>query len=530
MSAISVSLPESAATQPRGLRFFPCQRTKGQQIPIVLVHGWGGDSQIWQTIPLVLSEYIDVYTLDLPGFGSSASLNSYSEQDLLNWLHSQLPSSCYLVGLSLGGMLCRAYAAQYPAAVLGVVTIATNSRFVADKQYAQAMPKADFKQFAALWNQDPHSCLKRFKILQAQGDQQQRKLIAQLRKLNFKMQVSAATALLNLLATMDGSKHIEGIKCPSLAIFGSEDCLVPPAAADVLPHHYRRVIIPQASHLPHLTAQSQVVRQVQVFIDQQQNGVDKSRVAKSFGAAAAKYDTAATIQNWSGQQLIKRIANTPLPDSILDLGCGTGAHTTQLKTLFPNATVMGMDIAPQMLNYARHKNGNKNIPWLCGDAENLSLQDLSQSVIFSNFALQWCNNLNHLSAEIFRILKPGGRFYFALPGARTLYELRDAWEQVDTEPRINHFFTTDQWRLSLQSCGFEKIELDQTTKIEHFPSVRDLMKTIKAVGANIQKGDKPKPFVGRSQFDRMYKAYEKYRTEQGEIPATWDIIYGVVVK
>ena len=530
MSALSGCLPKSAITPSSGLRFFPCQHAKGKQTPIVLVHGWGGDSQIWHTIPQALSEYKDVYTLDLPGCGSSAPLDDYSEQSLLDWLQSQLPKSCYLVGLSLGGMLCRAYAAQYPSAVAGVVTIATNTRFVADKQFAPAMPRADFKQFVGLWDQDPTSCLKRFKSLQAQGDQWQRQLISQLRSVNFKVQVSAATPLLNLLATLDGRKHIERISCPSLAIFGSEDCLVPVAAADELPGHYRRVIIPQASHLPHLTAQSQVVRQIQIFIDQQQTGVDKLRVAKSFGSAATAYDGAATIQNWSGQQLIHQITDTTWPDSILDLGCGTGTHTAQLKALFPSAALTGMDIAPQMLNYARYKNANKNIDWLCGDAENLSLQDLSQSVVFSNFALQWCNNLNDLAAEIFRILKPGGQFYFAVPGPRTLCELCDAWAQVTNQSPINYFANIDEWRHSLQYAGFEKVELNQTKKVEHYLSVRHLLKTIKAVGANIQTTQKSSSYLGRSKLAEIYKAYEKHRTEQGDIPATWDIIFGIVVK
>ena len=35
--------------------------------------------------------------------------------------------------------------------------------------------------------------------------------------------------------------------------------------------------------------------------------------------------------------------------------------------------------------------------------------------------------------------------------------------------------------------------------------------------------------TGRKQFEQLYNAYEKYRTNR-EIPATWDIIYGVAVK
>ena len=41
----------------------------------------------------------------------------------------------------------------------------------------------------------------------------------------------------------------------------------------------------------------------------------------SFGSAAETYEAAASVQNWSGQQLIKGLENVPCVNSILDLGC-----------------------------------------------------------------------------------------------------------------------------------------------------------------------------------------------------------------
>ena len=107
---------------------------KIHRAPLVLVHGWGANSQIWQSLPSALGKYYDVYTLDLPGFGSNL-LEEYTEQSLVEWLHAQLPDRCYLVGLSLGGMLCRAYAAKYPQSVMALITISTNLRFVANQEY-----------------------------------------------------------------------------------------------------------------------------------------------------------------------------------------------------------------------------------------------------------------------------------------------------------------------------------------------------------------------------------------------------------
>ena len=529
MSTAPNLLQHSTDTALSGLTFYPSQFNKQLHDPIVLVHGWGADSQIWRDFPNQLSQYADIYTLDLPGFGDSTPIDSYSEESIIDWLDEQLPDACYLIGLSLGGMLCRAYAAQNPTRVRGLITISTNLRFVANKQYPQGMSKADFSYFSQSWRQDPNACLKRFKSLQAQGDQHQRQLMAELHNLNVDINTAGASGLLDLLAKLDGAGHIENIDCPSLAIFGGEDRLVPASAAKVLPKNHSRVVIPNASHLPHLSQPVMVFSEIKNFFLCKNNLLNKTQLAKSFSSAAGTYDAAARVQNWSAQQLIKNLNDVPCVNSILDLVCGTGTHCAQLKVIYPQASVLGIDLAPGMLNYARYRHEGKAMNWVCCDAESLPIVDCSQSVVFSNFALQWCENLQQTLAEIFRVLEFGGHFYFAVPGPRTLNELQTAWLQVDSTPRINEFLPLDNWQDSLQSCGYTAINIQRNERIEYFSTVKDLMHSIKAVGANVKKAGY-QTYTGKKQFEQLYNAYEKYRTSQGEIPATWDIIYGVAVK
>ena len=529
MSSASVVVQLPSDDESTGLSFFPCQSVKQLQYPIVLIHGWGADSQIWRDFPYQLSHYADVYTLDLPGFGDTASLDSYSEHSVLAWLDQYLPETCCLVGLSLGGMLSRAYAAQNPSRVHSVITLGSNIRFIEDSQYPNAMLVADFNNFTKTWHQTPDICLKRFNSLQAQGDQRQREVLAELRNLNFKIDRDGASGMLDLLATLDGAEHIKHINCPSLAIFGAKDQLVPATAVADLPKSYATMVIPQASHLPHLSAAVTVLNKITMFLGLQDKVSIKDQLARSFSIAANAYDHAAKVQSWSGQQLIKRLDKTVAIDAITDLGCGTGAHCAQLSALYPTASVSGIDLAPGMLDYAQARYGDKLANWICCDIEHLSLADNSQSLVFSNFALQWCDNLQQTVTEIYRVLKPGGYCYFAVPGPKTLCELRDAWLQIDTEPRVNDFLSLDAWQNSLQACGFKTIKLHSEKKIEYFTTVRDLMHSIKAVGANVKKAGVIK-HTGKSQLQQLYRAYEIYRNSEGNIPATWDIIYGVVEK
>lgn len=512
------------------LTLYPAAKQKLHADPIVLIHGWGANSEIWQTLPQKLSEYADVYTIDLPGFGNSPSIASYTEQALVTWLDQQLPQRCYLIGLSLGGMLCRAFAAQQPNRVLGLVTISTNLKFVADKQYQTAMPSSDFEQFSAIWHQDPSLCLNRFSGLQAQRDQQQRQLTRQLRGMDVEIDTFAGEAMLSLLGKLDGTQHIEQISCPALAIFGAKDCLVPIAASKQLPQSHQTLVVDSASHLPHLTAQALVLEKIGAFINQSKYQLDKQQVAHSFGRAAKTYDSAAHVQKWSGKQLLSALDMPQNPKSIVDLGCGTGAQTALLNKLFPQAEVTGVDFSAQMLAYAKANQGNSAIQWLCCDAEDLAIDNHSQDLVFSNFALQWCNDLTPSLTEIYRVLKPQGQFHFAVPGPNTLWQLRQVWAQIDSDIHINRFISCSQWQSALESVGFTNININTTTKIEHHPSVRDLLWNLKTVGATNHNSGKNKRLTGKKQIKRLYQAYEQFKTSDNTFPVTWDIIYGCAVK
>lgn len=512
------------------LNFYPATNLKLHSQPLVLVHGWGINSEIWQDLPQKLSEYVDVYTIDLPGFAGTKPIDSYSEQSLVDWLYKEIPQPCYLIGLSLGGMLCRAFASEYPDKVIGLVTISTNLKFVADSGYKSAMPLADFELFSALWDNNPQVCLNRFAGLQAQGDHKQRQLIKQLRQLNSHIDFDAGKAMLGLLADLDATQEIDKIACPSLSIFGSQDCLVPEVAAKQLPKQHNTLLIETAGHLPHLSCQSEVVEAICDFIDRPKYKLDKQQVAQSFGRAAETYDNAAQIQKWSGEQLICGLDIGKTPQTIVDLGCGTGWHSCILKQKFPTARITGVDFSSEMLAYANAHQSVPDINWLCSDAEDLALEDSSQDLVFSNFALQWCNDPYQSLAEIFRLLAREGQFHFAVPGPRTLWELREVWSKIDKNIHINRFLSMSQWRSALEETGFSDIELTSVTKVENHPSVKDLLLNLKTVGATNHNSGKAKYLTGKNHIKRLYDGYQRFQTAEGTYPVTWDIISGYAVK
>jgi malonyl-CoA O-methyltransferase len=92
-----------------------------------------------------------------------------------------------------------------------------------------------------------------------------------------------------------------------------------------------------------------------------------------------------------------------------------------------------------MVHEARAMHGGK-LRGLCADAEQLPLADASVDVIFSNLALQWCEDLPGAMCEIARVLVRGGCAAICTLGADTLWELRAAWRTVDQSVHVNRYY------------------------------------------------------------------------------------------
>jgi demethylmenaquinone methyltransferase/2-methoxy-6-polyprenyl-1,4-benzoquinol methylase len=96
---------------------------------------------------------------------------------------------------------------------------------------------------------------------------------------------------------------------------------------------------------------------------------------------------------------------------VLDLCCGTGDMTAALLAQRPaNAEpVTGLDFSAQMLARARVKYSTANALWVEGDAMHLPYADGSCDLVTAAFGFRNLTNYAEGLAEIYRVLKPGGR-------------------------------------------------------------------------------------------------------------------------
>lgn len=107
-------------------------------------------------------------------------------------------------------------------------------------------------------------------------------------------------------------------------------------------------------------------------------------------------------------------------DRVIDLACGPATQLAQVARLNPQASFLGIDLAPAMLADARRHiaaQGLGNVELATGDMTDLrDVADASADVVMSTFSLHHLPDSAALArcfSEIRRVLKPGGRVYLA---------------------------------------------------------------------------------------------------------------------
>jgi len=256
--------------------------------------------------------------------------------------------------------------------------------------------------------------------------------------------------------------------------------------------------------------------------------IDKRKVAESFSKAANTYDSVAELQREVGETLLGYLPQNH-PERVMDLGCGTGYFGPKLSEQYEEASLLNLDLAFGMLQFARAQRTLAQAQWICADAEALPIADQQLDLIFSSLAIQWCENINALFAEINRVLKPGGQFVVATLGPDTLKELRQAWSHADSFTHVNEFQPAEQLLYALPS-GLSCVQLQEEQKVLRYSQLKHLTDELKRLGAHNMNAGQQQGLTGRERLRRFKQGYEQQRMNDGALPATYQVIYAVFEK
>lgn len=260
--------------------------------------------------------------------------------------------------------------------------------------------------------------------------------------------------------------------------------------------------------------------------------LNKRLVRESFDRAAPGYDDVALLQQTIAQRLLERLDLIKLqPQRILDVGAGTGQLTLQLTRRYKNCEVIALDLAPAMLRLARQRLGILD-KWfgkqrfICGDADHLPLADNSVDMIISNFAIQWCSDLDQTFTEFQRVLKPNGLLLFTTFGPDTLKELRQAWRTVDDAIHVNSFIDMHDIGDAMMRAKFSDPVMDTERLTLTYKDGMAVMRDLKAMGAHNVSAGRSHALTGKQKLQQMLTAYDTFRNSEGLLPATYEVVYG----
>jgi ubiquinone/menaquinone biosynthesis C-methylase UbiE len=105
-------------------------------------------------------------------------------------------------------------------------------------------------------------------------------------------------------------------------------------------------------------------------------------------------------------------------DRVLDVACGTGVVTRMAaEKVGATGTVAGLDLTPGMLESAKAATpADLDIDWYEAPAEAIPLDSNSFDVVLCQMGVQFFSDAIAALAEMRRVMRPGGRTLFTLPG------------------------------------------------------------------------------------------------------------------
>jgi pyruvate dehydrogenase E2 component (dihydrolipoamide acetyltransferase) len=241
---------------------------EGEGPPLILLHGFGGDINIWVFNQEALSEAgRTVYALDLPGHGQSSKdvgegdLDSFVEV-LSGFMDETGVEKAHLVGHSMGGAVAGSFALAHRERIASLVLIASvglgeeiNEDYI--EGFIAANRRREMKRVLGL--------------LFANPDLVTRQLVND--ELRFKRMDGVDEALRAVADKMfpDGSQaegpDLSGLETPVLVIWGQDDQIIPASHTENLSDGARIEILEDTGHMPQMESAGRTNRLIGGFLD-----------------------------------------------------------------------------------------------------------------------------------------------------------------------------------------------------------------------------------------------------------------------
>ena len=174
--------------------------------------------------------------------------------------------------------------------------------------------------------------------------------------------------------------------------------------------------------------------------------------------------------------------------SVLEIACGTGIVTRQLRSKLPRSVrIIATDLNEAMLSYAAAKFGpDDSVEWKQADATSLPFADSSFGAVVCQFGLMFFPDKFAAVREVRRVLAPGGQYVLNVWDSLERNELAQVANNTmtrffeDSPPTFYQvpfgLYETEVVTGMLKDAGFDAIEVSVLSKDAISPSAADITK------------------------------------------------------
>lgn len=251
---------------------------------------------------------------------------------------------------------------------------------------------------------------------------------------------------------------------------------------------------------------------------------------RSFDRASRRYDSVSEVQRIMAGRLVEVASEVTEPETILEIGCGTGHLSKHLVRRWPDARLLLTDVSEGMLTRARERLGTSavgaRVRWRVLDARGPGWElEERFRLVASSAVVQWFPDLRaHLAGVAHRSL-PGGHYLVAGFLPENLPELGKTLARFGVTLNVGH----SRAALEAASRAAElRIQRFQTEAIvREYAGARELLDALRTMGASRYPGERP---LARRALRELMKDYERHFASPGGVRATWQVWYAVLAR
>lgn len=240
-------------------------------------------------------------------------------------------------------------------------------------------------------------------------------------------------------------------------------------------------------------------------------------------------------RNWSDQAFLKREIAARVVERLddvrrrFDLALDLGCHGDEIAAALDGNVNVGTLVRADLgFGFAHAAAG----PALVTDEEALPFAPRSFDLVLSAMNLHWVNDLPGTLIQIGRILKPDGLFLGAMLGGGTLWQLRQALTEAESEvegglsPRVSPFAELRDAAGLLQRAGFALPVADSETIEVDYESALALMRDLGAMGESNLIAERRRCLGRRATLLRAAEIYGgRFARPSGRVTASFEVLF-----